>query len=84
MAKVYPAGPYTNVHCYDNQHSGGEISDGKGTYSGGTFSCGDFADNDHPKVGSIYRLTGEVEEEQYEFPGWKYVHAGKTSDFRKP
>jgi hypothetical protein len=84
MANGYPAGPYTNVHCYDIQHSGGEISDGTGTYLGGTFSCGPFADNDHPKVDSFYNLNGEVDKKWYEFPGWKCVHAGTTSEFRQP
>ena len=84
MANGYPAGHYTNVHCYDIQGCGGKISDGTGTYLAGTFSCGDFADNDHPKVGCFYKLTGEVGNSQYEFPGWKCVNAGTTSDFRQP
>jgi hypothetical protein len=85
-----PEGHYTKVHCYDIQKVGGEITDGTGTFthSTQTFSCGPFAANDRPKVGSHYNLNGEHKkgedkEERYEFPGWKCTHSGDTSSFKE-
>ncbi len=83
MANQYPNGPYTDVHCYDITGVGGNLTHGTGTYNNGTFSCGPFPQHDRPRVGSYYNLNGLVGNNRHEFPGWKCVNSGATSDFRE-
>ncbi|HKS29529.1 MAG TPA: hypothetical protein VJS44_17000 [Pyrinomonadaceae bacterium] len=85
MANGYPEGQYTDVYCHPISEPYGSLSKGTGTYteSTKTFSCGAFSANDLPKVGAFYNLNGVYQGKRYEFPGWKCVHAGTTSDFKE-
>lgn len=80
-----PQGHYTTVRCHDIQGAGGRLKDGTGTFTHAThtFSCGPFSADDLPQVDSYYNLNGEHAGNYYEFPGWKCVASGQTSDFKE-
>ena len=84
MPNAHPEGKYTNVNCTPITGRGGTLRDGTGTFTESTasFSCGGFAANDLPTVGALYSLNGIPAKKQEDFPGWKCVSAGKTSDFK--
>jgi|SRR5215213_3594501 len=80
----YPVGKYTKVAVHPIQGGDGTLSGGTGTLSDiGVFSCGDFDSGDRPKVDKYYNLSGDKDGSFYEFPRWKCVASGKTSDFKE-
>lgn len=85
MANGYPEGQYTDVYCNSISEPGGNLSNGTGTYteSTKTFSCGSFDENNRPKVSAFYNLNGMHQGKRYEFPRWKCVNSGMTSDFKE-
>jgi len=81
MANGYPQDQYTDVNVTSIQ-GGGTLRRGTGTYNGTFFSCGPFEQIDLPVVGNFYNISGVNQGNRYEFPGWKCIHAGRTSDFQ--
>jgi len=82
--KPYPEGGYTKVKVVPILGGPGSLSDGTGTYSATfTFSAGQFAIGDLPKIGDYYNISAMHEGTRYDFPRWRCVHAGGTSDFRE-
>ena len=78
-----PAGVYAGVSVRSLQHEPGALSDGTGDLSAiSVFSAGPFADNDLPKIGTYYNMSGTHDGTFYQFPRWICITSARTSQFR--
>lgn len=77
-----PQGAYTKVKVLPLLGGPGVLSDGTGTLGVTfTFSAGQFTTGDHPEIDKYYNISGFHNGEFYQFPRWRCVHSGSTSDF---
>jgi hypothetical protein len=77
-----PQGAYIKVKVLPLLGGPGLLVDGTGTLGvSQIFSAGQFDADDLPEVDKYYNITAFQNGNFYQFPRWKCVHSGGTSDF---
>ncbi len=82
-SSAYVEGQYTSVRVVNPLTSETLLSGGTGTMSSfGMFSCGQFAADSLPSIGSIYKISAKDPNGGSFETALKCAHAGSTSDFQ--